>query len=232
MKNETEKPAAADIAYETIRSQILDGVLPQGHRLTEQALAADLGLSRTPIRDAIHRLIHEGFVDRGKGYSTRVAQFPEEELEQIFEIRRRLESYAAGRAAKLATPRQVVRLRELSNLMLSHTPPETPEDYRIISTANEEFHQTIYEAACSRRLIAVISVAVDIGVVARTYYLYEKSDLIRSAQHHKEITDAIAAQSSEWASDVMSAHVLAAAAAATRITRNKNNTSDHFSCEG
>ncbi|MFG5382705.1 GntR family transcriptional regulator [Yoonia sp. R2-816] len=219
MNDHAEKPAAADVAYETIRGQILGGVLQQGQRLTEEGLASELGLSRTPVRDAIQRLTHEGFVERGKGYNTRVALFPEEELEQIFEIRRRLESYAAGRAAKLATLEQIERLQDLSDRMMQHTPPQTPDDYRIISSANEDFHRTIYEAACSPRLIAVISVAVDVGVVARTYHLYDEADLLRSARHHKEITDAIAARSPEWASDVMSSHVLAAAAAATRIKR-------------
>ncbi len=217
MPGDAAKPGAAELAYEAIRSRILNGDFVQGQRLTEQALALELGFSRTPVRDGIHRLIHEGLVERGKGYSTRVAKFPEDELEEIFEIRRRLESYAAGRAAKLASPEQIAELQALAERMLAHTPPKSPDDYRIISVANEAFHRTIYEAACSPRLLAVISVAVDIGVVARTYYLYEEVDLLRSAQHHREITDAIAARSPEWAANVMSAHVLAAAAAAMRI---------------
>lgn len=225
MKDRNEQPAA-EVAYETIRAKILSGELPEGERLTEQGLASDLGLSRTPVRDAIRRLVHEGFVERGKGYSTRVACFPDDELDQIFEIRRRLETYAAARAAEFATAEEVARLRELSDRMLAHTPPKFAEDYRIISSANEEFHKVIYEAARSQRLVAVISLAVDVGVVARTYHHYSEADLVRSALHHKEITDAIAAGSPEWASDVMSSHVRAAALAAIKSTRHRPSETD------
>lgn len=214
------KPAAAEYAYDIIRARILSGDLTPGERLTEQALASELDISRTPVRDAFSRLTHEGFVERGQGYSTRVASFPEEELGQIFEIRRRLESYAAARAAQFATAQEVAKLQELCDRMAAHTPPKSPEDYRIISAVNEEFHRAIAEAARSPRLMAVLSLAVDVGMVARTYYSYAEADLVRSARHHQEITDAIAAQAPEWAENVMSSHVLAAAASAAKIGRS------------
>lgn len=205
---------AADIAYEALRSRILAGDLGAGERLVEQTLALELGLSRTPVREAIRRLTHEGFVEKGKGYSTRVAQFSEEELTQIFEIRRRLECYAASRAASLASTSEIERLRELAQTMQAHTPPRSDEDYRIISAANADFHRTIYQAARSPRLMALMSTAVDVGVVARTYFSYSEHDLIRSAQHHAELIDAIVARAPEWAESVMSSHVLAAGASA------------------
>lgn len=221
---ETTKPAAAEHAYETIRADILSGKLPEGQRLTEQAIASDLGISRTPVRDAIRQLTHEGFVERGAGYSTRVASFPENELEQIFEIRRRLESYAAFRAAQFATPEEITKLRELSEEMLAHTPPSSKEDYRFISAINEEFHYVIGKAARSPRLMAVLSLAVDVGVVARTYFSYSEEDLMRSAQHHKEITDAIIARAPEWAANAMSSHILAAAVSASKVERGASDT--------
>lgn len=217
---EASKPAAADHAYETIRAKILSGELAEGERLTEQGIAGDLGISRTPVRDAIRQLIHEGFVERGNGYNTRVASFPEDELEQIFEIRRRLESYAAFRAAQFATPTEIAQLRDLSEKMIARTSPKSTEDYRIISAINEEFHHVIGKAARSPRLMAVLSLAVDVGVVARTYFSYSEDDLVRSAQHHKEITDAITAQAPEWAANAMSSHILAAAASASKVDRS------------
>ncbi|MEQ5829071.1 FCD domain-containing protein [Sulfitobacter sp. NFXS29] len=100
--------------------------------------------------------------------------FPKTSWRRFFQIRRRLESYAAGRAAKPASPEQIAELQTLAERMLAYTPSKSPDDYRIISVANEAFHRTIYEAVCSPRLMTVISVAVDIGVVARTYYLTGK----------------------------------------------------------
>jgi DNA-binding GntR family transcriptional regulator len=209
-----ERTAATEQAYLAIRSDILSGALKEGERITEQRLAESLGLSRTPVREAIGRLIHEGFVERGTGYTTRVAHFQDEELDQIFQIRKLLESYGASRAAQFATDEQIATLRALSKEMSAHTPPRTQNDYRIISRANERFHRTIMEAARSPRLTALLSMAIDVGMVARTYHLYSDEDLIRSALHHHEITDAIAARAPDWAASVMSSHILAAAAAA------------------
>lgn len=205
---------AADQAYRAIRQRIMSGALASGTRLTEQALAADLGLSRTPVRAAITRLLHEGFVEKGDGYSTRVAGFPEEELDQLFEVRRRLECYAAERAATRATPAQIVELDRLTDEMEALTPPESADAFAALSTANAAFHRVLAEAACSPRLMAVLAVAIDVGVVARTYRSYTAADLIRSARHHRELVDALRARSPDWASSVMSAHVLAAAASA------------------
>lgn len=212
----SERLPAADQAYQTIRARIMSGDLAAGARLVEQSLAAELGISRTPVRAAITRLTHEGFVERGEGYSTRVADFPSEELDQIFEIRRRLEAYAAGRAARLASEDQIETLDSLTTRMEALTPPRTAEDYADISEINAEFHRIIAEAAASPRLMAVLQVAVDVGVVARTYHSYSEAALIRSARHHRELVDALKARAPDWAESVMSAHVLAAAASASR----------------
>ena len=211
---DNSRPPASDSAYDVLRARILSGELTPGERLIEQSLAKDLGISRTPVREAIRRLLHEGFVEKGKGYSTRVTSFYEEELTQLFEIRRRLECYAAGRAARMATDKEVAKLRRLSEQMFEHIPPKSQADYNCISVANTKFHRIIYEAARSPRLTALIASAVDVGVVARTYYSYSETDLLRSAQHHKEIVDAIAANAPEWAESVMSSHVLAASSSA------------------
>ena len=207
---------AADLAYLQIRGRIMSGDLPGGARLKEQVLAQELGLSRTPVRSAITRLIHEGFAERGAGYSTRVADFAEEELDQIFEIRRRLECYAAGRAAVRASVAQTEALDRLTTRMEALTPPKTAADYQEISSINAEFHRIIAEAAASPRLMAVLQMAVDVGIVARTYHAYSEADLVRSARHHRELVDAIRARAPDWAESVMSSHVLAAARCAQR----------------
>lgn len=214
MMNGSNNPPAMEAIYQEMRSRILAGKFAPGERLVEQALAEEFNVSRTPVREAIRRLVHEGFVEKGPGYSTRVTEFPEDELIQLFEIRRRLESFAAGRAAKMANEAELAELRSLSRQMTAHTPPKTPEDFKLITTANSRFHQIIYEAARSPRLTALIASAVNIGVVARTYHSYSEADLLRSAQHHSEIVDAIEAGVPEWAESVMSSHVLAAAASA------------------
>ena len=213
MKDGTQTQAA-DQAYQHLRGSIMSGELAAGTRLVERALAEELNVSRTPIRSAITRLIHEGYVERGEGYSTRVASFPDTELEQIFEVRRRLESYAAGLTAQFATDAQIDALDTLTTQMEELTPPRTDADYVTIAEVNGEFHRIIYEATGSPRLISLLQLSVDIGVVYRTYFSYSPEALVRSARHHRELVAAIRARSPEWAENVMSAHIMAAATTA------------------
>lgn len=201
-----------DLAYRTLRRNILDGHLAAGTRLTEQSLAKQLGISRTPIREAIGRLVTEGFVQRGEGYSTRVAEFAPDEYAQVFEIGARVEGYAARCAAVSATDAEIAELRRLADIMSALTPPKTDADYDTISRVDGEFHKAIYIAARSPRLQVIMAAIVDVSVVARTHRTYSTRDLIRAAQHHQELVDAIAARAPDWAEHTMTAHVLAAMA--------------------
>lgn len=216
MQDEPPKVAAAEHAYRTIRSDIVAGTLSEGERLTEQRLSEDLGLSRTPVREAIRRLILEGFIERQKGYTTRVARFPADEMEQVFHIRQLLESYAAERAARLADEADIAELDRLSGEIARNTPPRDMAAYQRISEANEAFHRRIVEAARSPRLTAMMSMAFDVGMVVRTYRRYTEAELIRSARHHREIYEAIAARAPDWAAAAMRTHIRAAEAAASK----------------
>lgn len=212
MSTSGTKSAASELAYNQIRQDIISGVLEEHERLTEQALAERIGLSRTPVREAIKRLIHEGFIENESGYSTRVASFSVDQAEQIFQLRIMLEGYAIRRAVSFATKEQISTLRTLATRMSQLIPPSTARDYDDIARANEQFHRTIAEAANSARLTALISVAVDVGLVARTYRSYSEAALLRSCQHHHEMVDAIEAGSPDWAESVMTSHLLAAQA--------------------
>lgn len=216
MAPQTSKRAITDQAYSAIRADIVSGALEEGERLTEERLSNALGFSRTPVREALRRLIIEGFIERQSGYDTRVARFPVDEMEQIFHIRQLLESYAAERAARHATEDEIARLVGYSDAILRHSPPTSTADYEAISEANQGFHQTVVQAARSPRLLAVMSVAFDVGMVTRTYRLYSEEELMRSARHHREIAEAIASRAPDWASAAMRTHIRAAEAVASR----------------
>ncbi|EFL87553.1 GntR family transcriptional regulator [Ahrensia sp. R2A130] len=214
MASGTVKLAAAEQAYRTIRADIVSGVLVEGERLTEERLSHVLGVSRTPVRDAIRRLTHEGFIERHSGYTTRVARFPEDEMKQAFDLRQMLECYACERAAQLATDEEVDLITGYSEEIASLTPPRNEDEHARMTEANEAFHRTIAKAARSPRLIALMSLAFDVGMVVRTYRRYSEEELIRSAGHHREIADAIRARSPEWAGSAMRTHIRAAQTAA------------------
>lgn len=212
MKNSSQpKLNATEQAYQIIRERILSGLYAEGERLTETRLSEELKLSRTPIREAIGRLTIEGFIERHSGYDTRVAHFPEDEVEQVFEIRRLMECYSARRAARLASEDDIAKLKAIHARMKEDTPPKDKAAYQRLTEANEEFHRTIVEAAKSPRLTAIMTTALDVGMVVRTYSMYSEADLRRSLNHHEEIIHAIEARAPEWAASAMSAHLLAGA---------------------
>lgn len=206
------KMNATEQAYHIIRNNILTGKLEEGERLTETRLSHDLSLSRTPIREAIGRLVIEGFIERQSGYTTRVAYFPEDEAEQVYDIRRLVECYSVQRAARLATEEDIAALRRIHATMKADMPPKDEAAYQRLATANEKFHRTIVAAARSPRLTALMATALDVSMVVRTYSMFSEKDLRRSLNHHEEIIEAIEACAPEWASSVMSAHLLAGAA--------------------
>jgi DNA-binding GntR family transcriptional regulator len=96
--------------------------------------------------------------------------------------------------------------------MKKDTPPPDQAAYQRLTAANEEFHRTIVAAARSPRLTALMTTALDVSMVVRTYSMFSEKDLQRSLNHHEEIIQAIEARAPEWASSVMSAHLLAGAA--------------------
>ncbi len=220
----SEKPPkmnATEQAYQIIRKDILTGKLAEGERLTETRLSEDLGLSRTPIREAIGRLTIEGFIDRQKGYTTCVAYFPQDEVEQVYEIRRLVECYSVERAARLATEGDIAELRRIHAAMKEDTPPRDKEAYHRLTEANEAFHRAIVGAARSPRLTALMTTALDVSMVVRTYSMFTEKDLLRSLNHHEEIIQAIEARAPKWASSVMSAHLLSGA---TRVAERTAKT--------
>jgi DNA-binding GntR family transcriptional regulator len=217
MRGEDDRPvSAADAAYLSIRSEILEGVLAADERLTEVTLAERLGISRTPVREAVKRLLIEGFLTRLPGEGLRVTGLNPDEVQQIFRIRTMLESYGARRAAEFASEADMAELHRLAAIMSDHTPPRAPADYETISEANTAFHRTIMQAAQSPRLAAMLSLAVNLGLVLRTYQMYSADDMIRQSRHHHDIAEAISARDPDWAEAAMTAHVLAAAAVARR----------------
>jgi DNA-binding GntR family transcriptional regulator len=213
--------SAAEHAHAVLRAEILAGALSPDEKLTETALATKLGISRTPVREAVKRLIIEGFLTRRKGEGLRVATLTPDEVQQIFATRLLLESHAARRAAEFATPAEAAELARLAEVMTALTPPRNDADFARVSEANAAFHRLVMTAARSPRLGAMLSLAVNLGLVLRTYRMYSDRDMIRQARHHLDIAEAIAAQEPDWAAAAMANHIEAAAAVARRFARRR-----------
>lgn len=197
---------ASDRAYASIRDSILSGELAAGAPLGEEALAKKVGVSRTPIRDALRRLEADMLIRRTESQRSFVAEWSIDEVADSFELRAIVESLAAKRAAERMKPEILEQLRVCDARINTATEEKKP-DVNAFLEANREFHALILEAAASPRLSAMLTNLVEQPIVWRTAHHYSRDELRRSHREHGELLSAFTRGDGEWASDIMSAHI-------------------------
>ena len=202
--------SAEQAAYDTIRSGITAGRLRSGMHLSAGEFANQLGISRTPVREALRRLHAEGFVEFLPNRGAYVTSWTHHDIEEVFRLRIVLESHAAELAAARLHEGQIERLRALA-ASIEQLVAERPARYLDrVAEQNREFHQIIVAAASSRRLAAMIAGLVEMSLVVRTFTSYSADDLARSMAHHRELLTAFARRDGTWAGYVMRNHIRAA----------------------
>jgi DNA-binding GntR family transcriptional regulator len=205
-----------DKAYETVRSGIIAGRYLAGARLTEQEIASAVGVSRTPVREALRRLDAEGLVEFTPNLGAVVTTWSEADSDEVFELRAMLESYGVRRAATRASAEQVAELKRLAVSQYRESCERGPGHLERIADLNSQFHRRLQEAAGSPRLSRALAALIEAPLMMRTFQKYTPEDLERSAQHHLEIVRAVEARDAEWAAAVMLSHVHAARGALNR----------------
>lgn len=207
--------AAADRAYAALRDGILGGRYGFGDKLGEIEIAEELGLSRTPVREALRRLGSEGLLEVLPNRGARVRTWTAQDLEETYELRAVLEGLAVRRAAARTTPAVLAELDRLAAAMMTVDPSlgrRPPGDFSELAALNASFHELIVATAGSARLASTLQGLVQLPLVMRTYRRYTPAALARSHSHHREIVDALRAGDGGWAESVMRSHVLAARA--------------------
>lgn len=201
---------SAEKAYYKIREMILNGVFLPGDHLSEEQLSAAIGVSRTPVRDALRRLEGDYFVTIRANRGAKVRGWDEEDIEDLFQLRAIIEGFAARRAAKRASRQQIEILLDQIKRIDAALANKSKPDIDAFLDANNIFHRVICEASGNSRLSDMIDALVAQAVVVRTAKGFSVEDLRRSNFHHKEMADAIAASDGELAETVMKTHILAA----------------------
>jgi DNA-binding GntR family transcriptional regulator len=199
---------ASDHAYRLIRAQILAGERKGGDWLREGDLAEAIGVSRTPVREALRRLTAEGLVRYERNRGVKVQAWTAQDLDEIFSLRSVLEPWAC----RLAAASDTVDLDELDRLAcdMDQAASGATADVDRITELNNRFHRLILEGSNNRRLGSVVSSVVQVPLVWQTFSHYSENDLRRSLAHHHELVSALAARDADWAESVMRSHVRAA----------------------
>ena len=202
---------AHENAVEGVRGLILRGEYAPGARLGEVELADALGVSRTPVREALRQLAAEGLVELVPNKGARVVAWTADELEQVFELRAQVEGFAAHQAALRATDDDIERLAELAEAHARATAARN-RDLERVYELNAAFHGGIAAAAGGASLQGVLGSLVHTVVLHRTLHTFDDAAMERSSRHHLEIVEAVRARDGVWAESVMRAHLLAARA--------------------
>jgi DNA-binding GntR family transcriptional regulator len=200
---------ASELVVDQVRDRILQGEYAPGDRLGEVELAEKLGVSRTPVREALRRLTAEGLVDLVPNKGARVVEYPRRDLDQIFAIRARVEGLAAREAARTASDAEIDHLEQVATELKEHSEAGRLEEvYRL----NSEFHGSLNALAGSSVLTATVGQLIHSSVLSRTLHSFDEAARQRSANHHLEICAALRARDPDWAEAVMTAHLMSARA--------------------
>lgn len=204
----TDRTTTAD----AVRSLILRGDYGQGERLGEVELAKLLGVSRTPIREALRSLSSEGLVDLIPNKGARVVDFTIAELEDIFELRAQVEGTAARLAAARIDETGLEELQCLAADIATHALPGEGQSLDLVYDLNARFHAGVAQAAGSASLQGVIDSLFHTVAVLRTLQGFDDNAVRRSVAHHLELVAAMRARDGRWAESVMRSHLYSARA--------------------
>ncbi len=194
----------ADQVFEKLENDIIQGIYPKGEILTELKLVEQLGVSRTPIREALRRLEQEHLIeDTGKG--SRVIGISEDDVKDIMEIREKIEGLASYHATINMTPDGLKELSHIVDLMDFYFNKWDTEHLR---RADDDFHECI--CRLSRRSV-IKDTLVPLHRKTRRYRKVAMEDKHRAEctlREHHQIFDAIAAGNAELARDLSANHIV------------------------
>ena len=212
----TRPVTSAERALATLRDLIMGGELAPGARLGEVEIADRLGVSRTPVREALRRLAAEGLVEIAPNRGARVVTWTVAELEGVFDLRAVLEPQLTAHAVPNAAPADVDELDALARRMHEVGTPGPGQDLDALVPLNRAFHDRLVALAAHPTLATALAAAIHPPIVRRNFLTYDEASLRRSLAHHSEIVAALRAGDPEWARAVMTSHIANARAVMVR----------------
>ncbi len=190
--------------YHQIRAEILKGAFIPGESVTEMGLAAQCGVSRTPVREALHQLELEGLVQLIPNKGAIILGIRPEDICDIYQIRSMLEGSVAERAAQRASEEDVRRLTEILDLTEFYIARQNIEQ---LQAMDGQFHQLIYEMSGSRMFKRVLKDLHYYIGLTRNASLKSEGRAAESLKEHRAVLDAIARHDGMQARELMTLHV-------------------------
>jgi DNA-binding GntR family transcriptional regulator len=202
LQEQDESGTTAEAVYRTLRHGIVHGDLAPGERLRSDALANELRVSRTPVREALRKLEAEGLVAHS-GSRLVVRAFSEKDLTELFYVREALEGMAARLAAENATPSEILEIGELLEDMEA---VRRRGDIDVVRRLTGEFHQLVCRASHNDRLLQSLQSLLDHVRQIQTSTLYSEGRPAEALKEHRGLLQAIEARDGDRAEKLARAH--------------------------
>lgn len=199
-----------ETVYLTLRARILSGELGANAVLREQALAEELGVSRTPVREALRRLDEAGLVSFVPNRGATVVEWSLEQVRETYFVRAALESRAAGLAATRITVAELDQLSDLIDAMEPVVNATDPDGVTELGRLNAEFHRIVVSASRSAQLMTLTSSVARVPLMAEAFRRDGVQFRARSNHQHRDILTALRSGDGLWAEVAMRSHILAA----------------------
>lgn len=195
-----------EVVFVTLRRQILRGELKPGERLMEISLAKRLGVSRTPIREAIRKLEHEGLVVMIPRRGAHVAEITRQELNDVLEVRLSLEILAIEKAVDRMKEPEIRKLKR-AEAEFAELVERDDVDLTELGEADEHFHDVIYEGTGNRRLIQILNNLREQMYRFRVEYMKTKNIRQTLVDEHDAIVRAVESHDKEEAVRLTRLHI-------------------------
>lgn len=196
-----------DVVFETLRDAIITQVLKPGERLMEIQLADEMGVSRTPVREAIRKLELEGLVVMVPRKGAYVAGVSMKDIHEVYEVRAALEMLAVTLAAERITDEE---LDALERQVLKESEAEANQDAHSLDNIiyiDSTFHDIIYQAAHNQRLVQFVNILQEQLQRFRAASLSRPGRSKTALDEHKQIVEALAERNGELAAKLAKEHI-------------------------
>lgn len=193
-----------DVVFNTLREAILKGELQPGERLMELQLASQLGVSRTPIREAIRMLEQEGLAVTMPRKGAEVAKMTLKDMEDVLEVREALDDLAVRIASEKISAEQLKRLKKARDRFAEST---RTNDVKQIAEADVAFHDVIYDTTDNQKLVTMLNNLREQIYRYRVEYLKNPNNYDMLIREHEDIVNALEAHDKLASQQAMHIHV-------------------------
>lgn len=208
-----------DVVFNNIRDAITSGELKPGERLLEKQLSEKIGVSRTPIREALRKLEIEGFVEMIPRKGAMVAVISQKDIEDVLDIRACLEALAARLACHNMTDEKIANLEKAKNDFENAAAGHNVDE---MAKADTAFHDLLFDSSHNHRLVQLIYNLREQIHRFRMVYLNDKKYIRDIIKEHNKLMDAIRLKDCDKAANVAHTHIIKQKNAVIKLVRGKS----------